>query len=345
MERKFNEFNLMDLKEQTHVSEIEAPANIEAIELAPNGLGYGEGPIGVQHRLEDEEDPLTVEDLDTVRECIHSGEALVAVDVDEDGKMLDDDGCPDGRGVGWVEKAGKFLKRSMHRAKVFGGSATMIAAARVGLGEAKEKNQEELYEKASDQLDESEIDHGAHCGEQCDDGDSGCAAVDKFGDHLHSTETYREEIAESAFEAARATGFNENKDEQQIGAMIDDSFDNFREYRRDFKPAKGSSIFQAIKNRLKVVKGLVLDHKETRIVLNMKHGYTIDQNLIRERTGERAQVFAIDGWRMLDVIKRNKSIPEDKKDQAFIAELIYSLAVAATLTKGDLPVDLITPAD
>jgi hypothetical protein len=127
--------------------------------------------------------------------------------------------------------------------------------------------------------------------------------------------------------------------------MIDDSFDNFREYRRDFKPAKGSSIFQAIKNRLKVVKGLVLDHKETRIVLNMKYGYTIDQKLVRERTGERAQVFAIDGWRMLDVIKRNKSIPEDKKDQAFISELIYSLAVAATLTKGDLPVDLITPAD
>lgn len=128
---------------------------VKVITLAEHGLGYGDGPIGVQNRLENEADPLTSQDVAVVREITLAGEALVPVDADEHGKMLDDDGCGDGR----------------------------------------------------------------------------------------------------------------------------------------------------------------------------------------------AQVFVVDAWRMLDVIDRNKFIPEDKKEQAFIAELIYSLGVSATLTKGDLPVDLIMPGE
>lgn len=315
---------------------------IKVIRLTEEGLGHGDGSIGVQSRLKDENDPLTIDDLDTVKEAIHSGDALVPVDKDEGGKMLDDDGCGDGRGVGLIRKAGQILKRSLNRAKVFGGSVTMTAAARIGIGEAKEFDQQELFDTASDQLDASDIDHGAHGSENCSEDESGCGAIDKFADHLRNSEKYRKQISRSAFEVLRAAGFNKNKDEREVGSMIDQSLDNFREYEHKLKPAKGSSILQSIKDRFKVVKDLRGPHKEVGIVINTIYGHTIDQEMIRERTGERAQVFAVDAWRMLDVIGRNKSIPEDKKEQAFVSELIYSLAVAATLTKGDLPVDLVT---
>jgi hypothetical protein len=318
---------------------------INVLRLAENGLGYGEGNIGVQTRIESDEDLLRPEDLNTVREAIYSGDTLVPVDKDDSGKTLDDDGCGDGRGVGLIEKAGQVLKRSLNRAKVFGGSVTMTVAARIGTGEARENNQEELFNTASDQLDGSEIDYGAHNSDHCGEGESGCGVIDKFADHLSNAEKYRKQISRSAFEVLRATGFNKDKDEREVGAMIDDSLDNFREYNHQFEPAKGSSIFKSIKDRFKVVKELFGDHKEIGIVINMVDGHTVDQELIRKRTEDRAQVFVVDAWRMLDVIARNKSIPEDKKEQAFISELIYSLAVSATLTKGDLPVDLITSTD
>lgn len=317
---------------------------LKVISLAEEGLGYGEGSIGVQNRLQDEADSLSPEDLNIVRETIHSGDALVPVDKDENGNMLDDDGCGDGRGVSTIEKAGQLLKRSLNRAKVFGGSVTMVVAARIGIGEAEEKRQDKLFAKASNQLDESGIDYGAHSSDHCGEDDSGCGAIDKFSEHLRNTEKYRKQISRSAFEVLRATGFNKNKDEMEAGALIDETLDNFRDYSHKLEPAKGHNIFQAIKNRFKVVKELCGDHKEVGVVINTVHGHTIDQELIRERTNDHAQVFVIDAWRMLDVIDRNKFIPEDKKEQAFVAELIYSLAVAATLTKGDLPVDLVLEA-
>lgn len=327
--------------------EMKEQGRIEAkvITLAEDGVGYGDGSIGVQNRLADENDPLTRQDLIAVEELVRSGQALVPLDLDDHGQMLDDDGCGDGRAVSLVEKVGQTFKRSLNRAKVFGGSVTMTVAARVGIGDVKEQRQEELFTQASNQLDESGIDYGAHSSDHCGEDESGCGAIDKFQDHLLNTEKYRKQISRTTFEIARASGFNEGKDEREVGAMIDDSLDNLREYGHSLKPAKGVSIFKAIKNRSKVVKELCGEHNEVRVLLNMVYGHTIDQELIRERTGGRAQVFVVDAWRMLDVIDRNKFIAEDKKEQAFIAELIYSLGVSATLTKGDLPVDLIMPAE
>ncbi len=337
--------DVMGSKVHHEEEEIMNQIKMEVIELAPAGLGFGEGSIGVQNRLGDEHDALSTDDLLSVREIIHSGEALVPIDTDENGRLIDDDGCPDGRGVGRIEQAGHSLNRSLNRAKVFGGSATIMAAARIGIGEAKEQNQSDLFETVCDQLDKSGIDYGAHSSDHCGEGESGCGAIDKFKDHLLSSEKYRKQISRAAFEVARASGFNEGKDERQVGAMIDSSQDNLREYSHSFKPDKGSKILQTINSRLKVIKALIHNHNEVRIAINLVPEHTIDQELVRQCTGGRAQVFAVDAWRMLDVIDRNEFIPEDKKEQAFISELIYSLSVAATLTRGDLPVDLILPTE
>lgn len=82
---------------------------IEVVTLAENGLEYGHGSIGVEDRLEDDSDPLTHRDVSIVNEISHSGEALVEVDKDENGKMLDDDGCPDGRETGGLKKPVRCL--------------------------------------------------------------------------------------------------------------------------------------------------------------------------------------------------------------------------------------------
>src|SRR5687768_18521400 len=77
----------------TQTKEREQSREIEIVDLAPDGLGYGEGSISVQAQLEDpEKSGLTPEVLRVGAEIIKSGVAFVEVDKDANG-----DGCGDGR--------------------------------------------------------------------------------------------------------------------------------------------------------------------------------------------------------------------------------------------------------
>lgn len=90
----------------------------------------------------------------------------------------------------------------------------------------------------------------------------------------------------------------------------------------------------------KVVKDLADDHLERRIVLNTIPGYTVNQELVRRATGGRVQVFATDLPRLQQIAEKLYDNPEDQR-KAFLSQVIYTLGVAATLTKGDLPVYVI----
>ena len=89
----------------------------------------------------------------------------------------------------------------------------------------------------------------------------------------------------------------------------------------------------------KIVKELTGKHLEMYIVLNDVEGYTVNQELVREVSGDQVQVFAVDVWRLKELAAELYEQPEEQA-LALKSMLVYTLAVAATLTKGDLPVYL-----
>jgi hypothetical protein len=58
--------------------------------------------------------------------------------------------------------------------------------------------------------------------------------------------------------------------------------------------------------------------------------------MVRDVTGGKTQLFDVDIWRLKEIAYALHGGSD--YDQAFISELVYTLGVAATLTRGDLPV-------
>jgi hypothetical protein len=126
------------MREQLREGEYMNSPEVSIVKVA-DGLGYGEGDIsGVDNGPED---------LQAADRVIESTDILQPVDVDDEtGKMITDDGCGDGRKVGWIRRFIKRFghvedyKRSLNRPKVFGGGLVMTAVARIGLGQAEGKS-------------------------------------------------------------------------------------------------------------------------------------------------------------------------------------------------------------
>jgi hypothetical protein len=69
----------------------------------------------------------------------------------------------------------------------------------------------------------------------------------------------------------------------------------------------------------------------------------VDQRLIRDKTGNVAQVFGVDIPRLVKIADRRYENDDDKK-AAFASMLVYTLSTATTLTDGTLPVYGVRPA-
>ncbi len=290
------------------------------------GFAFGHGNISAQ-----EEDP---EILALVDDTIHnSPDILVPVDKTDDGQKLEDDGCSDGRKATLVFTAKEVFKRSLNRAKVFGGAVAMTAATLIGLGKAHGKSLNMVFEKAKDTLVEKGINFGGHTDEHAHGEDSGCGAIDRAPEAMVASLKYEGPIR----------GVISVLEDDTTG--LDEVFANFRRYvssDTSTQPAySGRKVMDGIVAAGKVVKKLGGEHRERRIILNKVRDHTVNQKLIRLVTGERAQVFAVDIWRLEDIAI--KSYPDQPAIQrkALLSELVYTLAVAAVLTKGDLPVDMI----
>lgn len=319
----------------TPMPEMKAKLTTDLLAVAPHGLGFGEGAISYDARANNE---VPAEELDKVIEILASPDVLAVIDTDKlTGEALDDDGCGDGRGI--TNQAGEIvevmqgdtvLKKSLNRAKVFGGGATMALSTLIATNHA-DGSLQELFTEAMTAMEEAEIDYGAHSDEHAHGDKSGCGAIDNAPKILQNSVKYRDAIYATIL----------SLDDAIDAHAVDEVLDSFASYTEAHGNSQysGKQVLDDIKSEEKVVKKLVSDHYEMYIVLNEVEGYTINQHSVRNATEERVQVFAVDMWRLQDIASRlYDGADEETKQKAVLGELVYTLATAATLTAGDLPV-------
>ncbi|MCA9334235.1 hypothetical protein KC963_04255 [Candidatus Saccharibacteria bacterium] len=286
-------------------------------EISP-GLEFGHGTISSEQ--------AHPELKQQVKDTVHQDPAiLVAVDAH-------DDGCGDGRGVKRVYNSEREFSQSLHRSKILGGGMTMATAARIANGETWGKDLNEDFAHSADVLTAKGVDFGAHTDELASGEQSGCGAIDKAPEVILAAVRYKDEISS----VVTALGLDQE--------TVQEAYENFENYASKIPEQPGFSGKQAVDKVLaskKVVKELKEDHRELRIVLNKVRAYTVDQGLIRERTDEAAQVFAVDVWRLEDIVADLYDEETQKSKTAFAGTLIYTLATTGVLTSGDLPVDMI----
>jgi len=316
-------------------TELTAQPAAEALLIAPQGLGFGEGAISYEKRAKSDVPEAELEKVDLL---LSSADILVPIDTDKHtGEALDDDGCGEGRGITnaqgeivEVMQGNKTLKKSLNRAKVFGGGATMALSTLIATNRA-EKPLQDLFADAMQEMDTAEIDYGAHSDEHAGDEKSGCGAIDNAPKILENVVTYRDDIY------ATILSMNDQIDAQVLDEVLD-SFASFAQKQTE-SMYNGKTVLDGIKQEEKVVKKLVSDHSEMFIVLNEVAGYTVSQHTVRDATKEKVQVFAVDMWRIQEIANRlYDGEDEETKQRAVLGEIAYTLATAATLTAGDLPV-------
>jgi hypothetical protein len=288
------------------------------------GLEFGWGPISGR-----EADPVTLALLD---ETINSANPDLLTPVESD-----DDGCSDGRpAIGTFIKGEEVFDYSPHRAKVFGGAVAMTAATRIGLGLAQGQPLREVLEESIHDLQRKNIRFGAHTADHTALGASGCGAIDSAPNVGPAVIKLENEIRGAIFALAGS----------HTASGLDVVQYNFRRYYSDVPsqviPYSGRQVMDRIEAAGPVIKKLGGEHRERRIVINYVPGYTVNQGLIRLVTGDRAQVFAVDGWRLRG-IAAGLYPDSDKQHKAELSELVYTLGTSAVLTKGDLPIDIIEP--
>jgi hypothetical protein len=304
-----------------------------------DGLGFGKGSISHDDRTDVDAGLLA-----KVEAAVTSEDILVPVDKDKSGNMLDDDGCGDGRGVRRVlEGATKEHSRSLNRAKVFGGGSAMVAAIFIGIGKAKGKTLSEIFTMAIASLHERFASFGAHTDTHAQGDNTGCGAIDKAPAIIINAVEFQREISG----AIASLGIDISG--------LDAIFSRYQDFaaRVQGQTYIANEVMQEIASKGKIIKELDADHREMYIVLNTKYGYTVNQRLIREVSDGKVQVFAVDVWRLQELVRKlypidlaaEESLQQktlDTQHIAFLAELVYTLSVAATLTKGDLPVYVVS---
>jgi hypothetical protein len=304
------------------------PPKVEVQKIS-DGLGFGHGSIS-REAIENEAGDEVAAAVD---EAINAPEILTKVDIDERGEMLDDDGCGDGRGVKTVFDKFKTFARSLHRPKVFGGGATMAAASLIGTGKAVGQKLQNTFTSGIALLKKRRLGYGAHTADHVKDpdNDSGCGAIDNAPAIVDAAVTYKDQI--------RGVIDLLGVDTADLGE-VEANFAATAETNRG-QAFSGKKVMGQVVDDGKIVKELAGLHIETRIVLNMVEGYTVNQQFVRGYIGGKADVFAVDVWRMQQLAENMYPDEPAMQQKAFLSELVYTLATAAVLTKGDLPVYVI----
>jgi hypothetical protein len=220
-----------------------------------------------------------------------------------------------------------MYKASLLRSKVFGGGLTMGVASGIAVGDIADTALTDAFTATQQAMRGRGVDYGAHTALHTHgDTKTGCGAIDLAPQIVGAAVQYRNEIRQTVVALyGESAELDAALDNYAVAANADNSTYDSRKVMND------------IIDDGKVVKALADDHLETRIVLNYVPGFTADQNFVREYTGSRAQVFSVDVWRMQEIAAQMYDDPADR-ERAFVGELIYTLATAAVLTKGDLPV-------
>ena len=306
--------------------------------IAPEGLGFGEGAISHQGRAGKD---VPAEELEKV-EAVLTDPAKILVEIDqEDGDYIDDDGCGDGRGVTepdgatvYIKQGDNFYKKSLNRAKVFGGAPAMVAAAMIAMDAKKPEDVTELFIAAMDELDEHDIDYGAHTDEHAGDIKSGCGAIDNAPLIIDNVLKFQDEIK------ATIKSLITDVDLMTLDEVIE-AFVDYAENKQS-DGYRGQAVMDEIDAREKVIKRLVKGHNEMYVLLNEVEHQTVNQYSVRDASREVVQAFAVDLWRLTDINARLYADDAEAQETALISQLVYTIATAATLTDGTLPVYKIT---
>jgi hypothetical protein len=299
--------------------------------IAPEGLGYGEGTIGVQSRIDSGD--LRSETVSKVKELVYDPRLMAVAEAN-------DDGCGDGRGVASIVRGEEVLNKSLHRRKVFGGGVVKGGIALIGTGDIDPDsidNFTDIFATGASILKDKGVDFGAHTSTHANHEKTDCGAIDKAPLIIINSIKFEENIKENL------AGLFDPED-LDILVVQDIVFDNLRELVRSSKDGHRPTIVinDIVKAKNMIVKELKGEHKEIRTVINIDNeDLTVDQGLIRAETNEEAQVFAVDVPRMKYIARKMFEGDLSKQKQAVVSMLIYTLATAATLTEGDLPVDIV----
>ena len=302
-----------------------------------DGLGFGDGPIS-RHELEEEvgDGAFTQAEAAIVSQSILVPVGEVA------GAPVDDDGCGDGRAVARVFKGTEEKQHSLDRYKVFGGGVAMTGATLIGLGRAVGLTLEQVFFAAMDQMDDAGVDYGAHTADHvADPKDSGCGAIDKAPEAVAYIAAHRATI-----KAAVASLGGDTQG-------LDEVLDKFEAYAKLItgQSYSGRTVIDEVVRRGKVVKELLGKHKEGDLVYNTVEGFTVNQAAVREATGGKLDVFAVDEPRLAELA--DKQYTEDAaidtkhysaadiQRMAFLSEQVYTMAVSAVLTPGDQRIYLV----
>lgn len=323
----------------------------EVICLADDGLGFGEGTISAQDRIENEH--MTEREKRIGSEIItNDPEVFTAVDTD-----AKDDGCGDGRQAARIfrildEKTGEMqeFNKSRRRAKLFGGGLVVAASMWRAIDGPTHHQESVLGDRQfiAGKLADMNIEYGAHTdngakGESC-----GCGAIDKYPAVTANALKYRENI-DATLKALYGDSYDDNTD------AINSVYSTYEAIKADetyFKNAAGQSTMDLIKSNGAVVKELADQHLETYVILNDIEGTTFDQRKFDEKlkaagVDSEPQAFVIDIWRgrmyadaMAQVAVESLAGVdfEEARKKAYADFLIRTLAVSATLTAGDQPV-------
>ena len=328
-------------------SEQETLHDFEMQTIAPQGLGYGEGMISAADRASSPEHPVSWEQLAQAVEVLIGRKADITVPVEEA-----DDGCGDGRPTDLIlqkdPETGEIISynKSRKRAKIFGGGLQVAASMwRAIAGEAL-SGETCLGDRTfiAGELKRRGMQYGAHTDNHAHGDNCGCGAIDKYTLSTKMSGKYREQI----------TG--------TLGALIDNPAENAgvqqafrtREHISDdaeyMSNATGRATMDFILDDGAVVKELGNEHLEAIAIFNDEPGTTIDQEKVAELLRaaglpDTIQVFVVDLWRgyeyaetIADVAAEHGYDREAARETARADFLINQLSVAATLTKGDLPV-------
>lgn len=324
--------------------------NSEVITLAPNGLGFGKGLISVEARIANEN--LHRKELEQARNILRD-DTEVFTEVDPDAQ---DDGCGDGRFVVRIYRRDEsnqeiIYGKSRRRAKIFGGglaaSSSMIrsVAGPVHHGETVLGDRKFMAEK----LKELGIEHGAHTDNHAKGENCGCGAIDRYPEITNNANLYREHITKT-LQALYGESFAASE------TAINSVFETYEQLVTDeqyFSNAAGRQTMDLIENDGAIIKELGDEHLEGIVVLNDNEGTTFDQRKFDEKCRaagieSEIQVFVVDVWRgrmyadaVAKIALENNMATdyEEARKVAYADFMIRTLAVAGTLTGGDLPVE------
>ena len=319
--------------------------------IAPGGLGFGEGGISVRRQMElgilTAEVPGHVDKL-----LVSDKDAFKAVETS-------DDGCGDGRP--WVKimrmeanegtKEVVEYKKSLLRPKVFGGGA--IAASSMWRAVNGAPTNDLVTTDRSfiiNELADRGFSHGAHTDNHAEGDNCGCGAIDKYVMITKNAIKFREQITDT-LKALYGEEFNSNYDAIVEAFRV---YESLAENDAYFDGSTGRRTMEQIIESGATVKELYGHHIEETIVINDVEGTTLDQQYFTQKVKEMCtdkpqviQAFTVDIWRGRQIaeivtdIKKAQDPTDDSELTYKIAMadfLIRTMAVAATLTAGDLPV-------